>query len=381
MTNPLAILAILTANIFIANWLERLPYLKHVSAALIVIILGALEANVGIIPSSTQAPPLYDGIFTYLSPLMIVFLMLGIQLKSLKKAGLPMIATFLGGSLSIMLGVGLGIWFVGGRTHLGSTFNVIGGMYTATYIGGSTNMNAVALTYNFAKEGTLYAAISAVDNVITALWLAATIFIPTIMKKILPTRRQGAASSESYEAQISEESTVNPSDLSILIALGCGILYIAGILAQWFPAVHRIIWLSTMALVVAQLPVVQILRGSRTLGMFCSYLFLSVIGAYCDIPALLQDLNIAWTLIRFIAVLFTVHTFVFFGLGYLLKLDWDIMGIASQANVGGAPTALSVAKSLGREDLGLGGILIGLLGNAIGTYCGVIMAELLGKWF
>jgi uncharacterized membrane protein len=381
MTNPIAILAILTANVFIAHWLERLPYFKHISAALLVILLGAIEANVGIIPSSTQAPPLYDGIFAYLSPLMIVFLMLGIQLKSLKKAGFTMIATFLGGALSVMLGTGLGMWFVDGRTHLGDTFNVIGGMYTATYIGGSTNMNAIALTYDFAREGTLYAAISAVDNVITALWLAATIVIPRVMSKLLPTRRQGSGTQEGYETQISEESTINPSDLGILIALGCATLYIAGILSSWYPVVHRIIWLSTIALLLAQLPVIQKLRGSRTLGMFCSYLFLSVIGAYCDLPALFKDLNIAWTLIQFVTILFMVHTLVFFGIGYLFKLDWDIMGIASQANVGGAPTALSVAKSLGREDLGLGAILIGLLGNAIGTYCGLMMAELLKIWF
>jgi uncharacterized membrane protein len=381
MTNPIAILAILTANVFIAHWLERLPYFKHISAALLIILLGAIEANVGIIPSSTQAPPLYDGIFAYLSPLMIIFLMLGIQLKSLKKAGFTMIATFLGGALSIMLGTGLGMWFVDGRTHLGDTFNVIGGMYTATYIGGSTNMNAIALTYDFAKEGTLYAAISAVDNVVTALWLAATIVIPRVMSKLLPTRRQGSGTQEGYETQISEESTINPSDLGILIALGCATLYVAGILSAWYPVVHRIIWLSTIALLLAQLPIIQKLRGSRTLGMFCSYLFLSVIGAYCDLPALFKDLNIAWTLIQFVTILFTVHTLMFFGIGYLFKLDWDIMGIASQANVGGAPTALSVAKSLGREDLGLGAILIGLLGNAVGTYCGLMMAELLKIWF
>jgi uncharacterized membrane protein len=381
LTNSVAILCVLSFNIYLAFQLERIPQLKALSASLIVIILGALEANFGLIPTSSSAPPLYDGIFAYVAPLLIVFLMLGIQLKSLKKAGLPMILNYLLGSLGVMVGVALGILAVNGRQSLGENFHVVGGMITATYIGGSTNLNAVALTYNFAKEGTLYAAISAVDNIITALWLGACILIPKLMKKRFPTKRQNAATTENYSEAITEESTIDPSDLGILIALGCAILFTAEQLSLWKPSIHRIIWLSTLSLLLAQVPFIQKLRGSRTLGMFCSYLFLSVIGVFCDIQALLKDGQTALTLAIFITIVITVHAFFQFVVGYFLKQDWDIMGIASQANVGGATTALSVAKSLDREDLGLGGIMIGLLGNAIGTYLGVLMAEFLKIYF
>lgn len=381
ITNSVAVLGILTFNIFLAFQLERIPQLKALSASLIVIVLGALEANFGLIPTSSDAPPLYDGIFTYVAPLLIIFLMLGIQLKSVKKAGIPMISSFFLGALGIMVGVTVGMLVVKGRASLGSNFNVIGGMFTATWTGGSTNLNAVALTYNFAKEGAVYAAISAIDNIVTALWLAACILIPKLMRDRFPTKRQGAASAENYAEEVSEFSTVNPSDLGILMAVGCAVLYSAGQLATWFPSVHRIIWLSTISLILAQVPVVQKLRGSRTLGMFCSYLFLSVIGAYCDIPVLLKDGQLALTLLLFATIVISVHTIFQFGVAYLLKQDWDIMGIASQANVGGAATALSVAKSLDRDDLGLGGIMIGLLGNAVGTYMGVLMAEFLKVYF
>jgi uncharacterized membrane protein len=377
LTNSVAILCVLSFNIYLAFQLERIPQLKALSASLIVIILGTLEANFGLIPTSSSAPPLYDGIFAYVAPLLIVFLMLGIQLKSLKKAGFPMIFNFFLGAFGIMAGVTLGMLAVNGRLSLGENFHVVGGMITATYTGGSTNLNAVALTYNFAKEGTLYAAISAVDNITTALWLGACILIPKFMKKRFPTKRQGAATKENYSEQLKEESTISPSDIGILIALGCAILFTAEQLSVLIPKIHRIIWLSTMSLILAQVPFVQKLRGSRTIGMFCSYLFLSVIGAYCDIPALLKDGHTALTLVIFVSIVISVHTFFQFGVAYFLKQDWDIMGIASQANVGGAATALSVAKSLDREDLGLGGIMIGLLGNAVGTYLGVIMAEFL----
>jgi uncharacterized membrane protein len=42
--------------------------------------------------------------------------------------------------------------------------------------------------------------------------------------------------------------------------------------------------------------------------------------------------------------------------------------VASQANVGGATSALALARSLGRSDLVLPAVLIGSLGNALGTF-------------
>ena len=139
VTNSVAVLGILTFNIYLAFQLERIPQLKALSASLIVIILGALEANFGLIPTSSDAPPLYDGIFTYVAPLLIIFLMLGIQLKSVKKAGIPMISSFFLGAFGIMMGVTIGMLVVNGRQSLGPNFNVIGGMFTATWTGGSVN--------------------------------------------------------------------------------------------------------------------------------------------------------------------------------------------------------------------------------------------------
>ena len=379
--NPLFILAILCLNILVGEKLATLPYIRHLSAALIIIILGAIEANLGLIPTASNAPPLYDGIFTYISPLAIFFLMLGIQLRSLKKAGVPMIANFFLGSLATVTGVMVAMWAVNGRASIGEQFYIIGGMYTGTYIGGSTNLNAVALHYGFMKDGTLYAAVNAVDNIIGGIWVVATIAIPQIMKRLLPTRRQGAASDEDYSAHVSDVETISPSSLATLIALGCGTIFISSQLQKIFPNIPSVIWLTTVALALAQIPAVNRLKGGKTLGMFCVYLFLTVIGAFCDFKALQGIGSLAVTLLIMVSTLILVHGLIIFGIGYLFKQDWDILGIASQANVGGASTALACAKSLGREDLGLAAILIGALGNATGTYWGLLMAEILRGYF
>jgi hypothetical protein len=61
------------------------------------------------------------------------------------------------------------------------------------------------------------------------------------------------------------------------------------------------------------------------------------------------------------------------------NLDRDIVSIASNANIGGSTSAPVCAASLGRPDLQLPGLLAGTIGNAIGTYVGIAVAEFL-KW-
>jgi uncharacterized membrane protein len=382
-SNPLFILSILCLNVFIGEKLATLPYIRHLSAALIIIILGAIEANLGLIPTASNAPPLYEGIFTYISPLAIFFLMLGIQLRSLKKAGVPMIACFFLGSFATMAGVLISIWFFNGRQSIGEQFFVIGGMYTGTYIGGSTNLNAVALHYGFMKDGTLYAAVNAVDNIIGGIWVVATIAIPQLMKRILPTKVQSteASDEENDAAYTSENETISPTNLALLVAIGCGTIFISSQLQKLLPTIPSVIWLTSIALILAQLPFINRLKGGKTLGLFCVYLFLTVIGAYCDFKALQGIGSLAITLLMMVSLLMLIHGLIIFGVGYLFNQDWDILGIASQANVGGASTALACAKSLGRPDLSLAAILIGALGNATGTYWGIFMAEILKGYF
>jgi uncharacterized membrane protein len=72
-----------------------------------------------------------------------------------------------------------------------------------------------------------------------------------------------------------------------------------------------------------------------------------------------------------------IHGLVIFGMGALFKMDWDVISVASQANVGGTTTAIAAAESLDRPDLLIPGILVGSLGNALGTYAGFFVAGVL----
>ncbi len=64
-------------------------------------------------------------------------------------------------------------------------------------------------------------------------------------------------------------------------------------------------------------------------------------------------------------------------LGGLLYRDWEMIAIVSQANVGGSTTAIALAESFNRKELILPAILVGTLGNALGTYLGFFIIYIL----
>ena len=171
-------------------------------------------------------------------------------------------------------------------------------------------------------------------------------------------------------------------DLGILLAMGAGAVFGANWLSRVVKehagvTLPSILVLTTVALILAQMPVVARLRGARVTGMFAVYLFLAVIGTLCDIGALLESGALGLTLLAFVAIAVTVHGLLVFGLATLLRLDPDAAAVASQANIGGSTSALALARSLGRGDLVLPGILVGALGNALGTYLGFLTVGLL----
>lgn len=381
MTHPAAILAVLCLNIFVTEWLVRRTFLKHFGTALLVILVTAVAANVGIIPANAGQAPIYGGIFTYVAPLAIFLPLLRVNLRDLLEAGFPMLLAFSIGAAGTVAGVVFGMWLVGGPEALGESYRALGGMFVGTYTGGSVNFNAIALHYGVAQEGTLFAGSVVVDNILTTIWMVATIVLPRFLHRISPHRATRMEREGPIVGIEEDTETLHPTDLALLIAIGAAAIWVseasAGLLAGWGLPMPSILILTTIALILAQVPAINRLSGVRLVGMLAVYLFLAVIGALCDLAALSHIGPLGLSLLAFVSVAVTVHGLIAFGGGALLRLDWDIVAIGSQANIGGATSALALARSLGRQDLLLPGILIGSLGTGVGTYLGFLTAAYL----
>jgi uncharacterized membrane protein len=391
--DPLYLIVVLTSLVFVSEWLARRSGFRHLGSALIVILLGAAAANLGLIPagSTPDAPvPVYDVIFSHVAVVGLFWLLLHVNLRSLARVGLPLVALFLVGSIGTLVGAVVAMRLIGAGT-VGPLAGPVAGMFTGTYIGGGINFNALALHYGVVREGALYTGATVVDNIVTTVWIAVTLAAP----RLLAARWVGtprAAAVARVDAGVgaavpivdlaAESETLDPRKLALALAVGAaallGSVQLTALFARAGIDVPVILVVTVVALALAQVPSISRLPGPRVLGMVAVYLFLAVVGVHCDLRAMggLGMLGVA--LLTFASLTVVIHGAIIFGAARAFGMDLAAVAVASQANVGGSTSALALAKSLGREDLLLPGILLGALGNAIGTFLGFVAVRFVG---
>ena len=372
--NPVWVLLVLVGTVALSEILVKKTKLKALGTALLAILITAVWSNLNLIPSASDSIPLYDHIFHYLAPLSIFYLLLDVNLGSLKREALPMLILFALGAIGTLAGVYLGIKLIG-PAALGERYNILAGMFSGTYIGGGLNFNAIGLHYEMQNEPVSYAAAVAVDNIITAVWMLVTLAIPRIMKRFtkdtpLFINMEGEVHKGSDHAE-----SISVLDLSLIVLIGLSAFGLSEIISQQ-TGTPSILVLTTLALILAQFPWIKRLHGSHILGLMAMYLFLAVLGAYCDLASLLAAGSLGLSLLALTLFILLFNGLFVFLIGRLFFKDWDLLAVASQANIGGSSSALALAEAFDRKDLLLPGILAGSIGNAAGTYLGFLMVGL-----
>lgn len=383
MSDSIAVLAMLIAAVAAAEWLGRRGPGRRLGPAVVVIVLGAIIGNLGVVPSASSTPALYDGIFRIVAPVSIFLLLLDVRLAALRRAGWPMLVAFLLGAMGTALGAFAAVHLTNVRELLGDRAGALSGMFTGTYIGGSTNFNAIALHYDIVKDGAIFAGATAVDAILGTAFIVVILAMPSAMYRLGLAKRSGERVSIAPPPDATggpSQASLTVSGLAMILVLALGGLYASSRLAEIIQLkgveVPEILILTTLALSVAQLRWVQSLGGARELGQFAVYLFLAVIGVHCELASVEKLGALGPTLISFVAIVLVVHAVVLVGGGLLLRLEPEIITMGSNANVMGATTAPAVAESIGRHDLILPGILAGSLGTALGTYLGFLVAAI-----
>lgn len=115
-------LAPLCLIVALSEWLRCRTPLRIVGAALIVIVITAVAAALGALPAgATEANPVpgYEGVFTYVIPLSIFWLLLPVSLRGIFESGTPPIALFPIDSVATGAGVPIGMWAGEGSSMIG----------------------------------------------------------------------------------------------------------------------------------------------------------------------------------------------------------------------------------------------------------------------
>jgi uncharacterized membrane protein len=370
---PVALLAFLFLVIAFTRVLEnQFALVKKITSAVVCTLTGIVLANVGIIP---HRAPLYDAIFEFAIPYAIALVVLASSLSDLKRAGPRLVVAFALAGVGSFVGAVLGGVFFG--PLVGDEAWKLGGQFVGAFFGGG--MNFAAIGQGLEVSPSLFAAGAVAINLTTVPWLLSQMALAKGLESsfappLSDSEHEGVGAVDDDPRSQWVSASVSITDLALLAAIPLVILSAARVLVGLVPGFPEVLWITTLALLIAQLPPLQRLRGSAFASYFAMHLFFIVIGAQ---SVLREVLNAGPAVLAFMVTTILVHAIVLFVVGYFLRFDIRTLSVASQAAVGGPGSALALSMSMNWSRLVTPGIIIGIFGYAVGNYLGFACAYVL----
>ena len=402
----LGILMAILAFVFITSHSERPGWKRFYSivpSLLVCYFLPSVLTTLGVYdPDQSQ---LYFVASRYLLPASLVLLTLSIDLPAILRLGPKAGIMFLTGTVGIILGGPLAILlvsYVSPETVGGAGPDAVWrGLTTVagSWIGGGANQTAMKEVFEV-SDG-LFSAMIAVDVIVANIWMAILLFGVGRAKAI--DRFLGADTSaiedvrrsvEAYQAQVTRVPTL--ADLMKVLGVGFGVMglshFLADIIAPWLaenaPALARynltssFFWLvviaTTAGLVLSYTRARELEGvGASRVGTALLYVLIAAVGMRMDLTAVAENPG----LFAVGAVWIGFHALLLILVAKLIRAPFFFLAVGSQANVGGAASAPIMASAF-HPALATVGVLLAVLGYALGTYgawlCGQLMRVIAG---
>ena len=328
----------------------------------------------------------YSGLKNNLLYAMIFVMLLRCDFRKLAKLGPRMIAIFLGGSLTLALGtiVGFPIFakVLGGAEK---SWAAVAALY-ASWVGGSANMAAMEAAFTI--DPGAYGAALALDTVCYSVWIALLLMAVKIAPKWNKVCKADTSKLDEVakvaNAQLADKKVATSADWIFIIGLSLIVSAISqkagSIIDGWLCNVGldmfgastcTTVFVTVLGLVCAMTPLGK-LAAVEELSSVYLYAVVSLLAS----RASLVDLVAAPMWIVYGMFILLVHVVTYFILSKLFKWDLCMVSTASLANIGGSASAPIVATAYDPNFAGIG-VLMGVLGAAIGNFCGLGMGALL----
>ncbi len=368
--NGFALLAVFFVLAAIGAALEKTRIGQRVSGVMIVIALSIVLANAGVIPASA---PAYDVIWVYLVPLAIALFLVKADLISIVVEGGRTLVAFGFGAV----GVAVGAWLGAQLLDLGPYEAEYGGVFSATYVGGSLNYAAVAEAVGF-RDPTSLAAGVAIDNVVGLgyLLLVGAAASWPIFTRAFAWRADRLMDVSGHEDAAARVPTI--VDLSLALGLATLACALGNALADALgQPTYGILYITLVMVAIATLARrwLKAIAGPELVATLFMYLFFAMLGAGADLGAMLDA---APALFGYVLIIFAVHiAFLLVG-ARVCRLNHAEIVIASTACIGGPPIAVAFAVLFGWRRLAVPAIATGVLGYVLGNFVGIGVFELLG---
>ncbi len=372
--NHLAIMAALFVIAGLGFLGEKTKIGAQLTGAVITILAAIVAANVGLIPHSA---PAYSFVFTYLVPPLIPLFLFQADLRKILFETTRTTGAFLLATAGTVAGVTLAVLLLD-VSSLGAGAGLppdqqeaaIAGLFASTYIGGSVNYAALGEITGLNRDASFFSAATATDNLFSALYLGLLALLPGLawLNKRFPDHDHQAV-----EETPAEQPPITAMSLVLSMAVALGIVAISDAAVAAFDLKdwrYVIITAITLVLATAIPGLHRRLAGSFELGVGLSFIFFASIAAGADVVAMV---SVAPLLIVLVLILLSVHLVILLGLGSLLRLSLPELITASNAAILGATTAPALAATKGWKNLVTPGVLVGVLGYALGTFIGTLL--------
>ncbi|MCW9708907.1 DUF819 domain-containing protein [Fodinibius salsisoli] len=394
----LGLLLAILALIFITSSSEK-PFWKKfytfVPSLLLCYFIPSIFNSLGLI--SGEESNLYFVASRYLLPASLILLTLSIDFKGIIGLGPKAIIMFLAGTVGIAIGGPIAVLTAGyfapdlvggtGPDALWRGLSTVAG----SWIGGGANQTAMYEVFN--PSDNLFSAMVTVDIIVANIWLAFLLYGAGISERIDRWFKADATpitelrkKIEDYKASIAKIPTL--SDLTSIVAVAFVITAIghlgADAIAPWIaenaPQLSqlsldsRFFWIIVIATTGGLLLSFTKARelegaGASKVGSLFLYILVATIGMKMNVLAIFE--NPGFFLIGLMWIL--IHVSILFIVAKIINAPFFFVAVGSQANVGGAASAPIVASAF-HPALAPVGVLLAVLGYALGTYAAYVCA-------
>lgn len=416
ITNDAVVLGLLLATlalIFHTSTLKQFSrFYRVIPTLLLCYFLPAAYNSFGWIDG--EASNLYFVASRYLLPASLILLCLSIDLKGIYNLGPKALIMFFAATVGIVIGGPLGLWAVSFIEP-----NVLGGdspdafwrglsTVAGSWIGGGANQ--AALKEISATQDDQFSAMLIVDVFVANLWMP-FLLIGAGMSHVLDKKLKADSSAidalkrkmEDYSASITRVPSF--SDIMSIVGLAFGGVAISHALADaTAPAIASnfaaakssnpeslVTYLSSLEsgffwLVVSATAMGIALSftkarkfegaGASRIGSVFLYVLVATIGMKMNVAELIHNWGTYWSVILIGLIWMLTHIVVLLGVAKLIRAPFFFVAVGSQANVGGAASAPIVAGAFS-PSLAPVGVLLAVLGYAVGTVGAVVCMELM----
>jgi len=331
-----------------------------------------IVSGLGILP---QEHVIYPKITSTVLPAGLILLLITTDIKAILKLGRPALLMMFTGSVGIMVGAPLVVMFF--KPWLPADAWSGFGALSASWIGGSANMIAVKEAIH--SPDAVFFPMIVVDTVVAYSWMGLLILLEGFQKTYDKWNHSDLRVVEALARKTAAAETrtkkFNFQYLPLILIVAFGGAWISNQLAGRMgngSFAWTIILASTLGILLSFTRLRKLeFHGASRVGYLFLFLVLTSIGARASLSGIFS----APLLIVAGIVLVLIHATFLLIVSRVARIPLCLVATASQANIGGPASAPIVAAAY-VPALAPVGLLLGILGNVMGTYLGLITSQL-----